>query len=229
MLDLSCTDWRDRLRAGRSLVPDLTLPDPAAGDRAVAVFNRLRPADVPHPDHGEAGGEWFRDIVRALFGAYDAEAKQRPIRELFLLVPKKNSKTTNGALLMLTALLLNERPKAPFLLTAPVQKTAEEAFRHRRRGGAGSGARGEAARPRPSEADRAPADEGAARGDDLRPGHHHRSQGGRGADRRAPRLGKMPRAAKAMVQLRGGMAPFPEAFLATITTQSDEPRSGVRR
>ena len=39
-------------------------------------------------------------------------------------------------------------------------------------------------------------------------------------------LGKMPRAAKAMVQLRGGMAPFPETFLATITTQSDEPRSG---
>ena len=47
MLDLSCTDWRDRLRDGRSLVPDLQLPDPAAGERAVAVFNRLRLADVP--------------------------------------------------------------------------------------------------------------------------------------------------------------------------------------
>ena len=129
MLDLSCLDWREAFRDSRSLVPTLQLPNPAAGDRAVAVFNRLRLADVPGtPTMGEAGGEWFRDIVRALFGALDPVTKARLIRELFLLVPKKNSKTTNGALLMLTALLLNERPRAPFLLTAPVQKTAEEAF-----------------------------------------------------------------------------------------------------
>jgi phage terminase large subunit-like protein len=43
-------------------------------------------------------------------------------------VPKKNSKTTNGALLMLTALLLNERPRAPFIMTAPVQDVADLAF-----------------------------------------------------------------------------------------------------
>jgi phage terminase large subunit-like protein len=44
-------------------------------------------------------------------------------------VPKKNSKTTYGALgLMLTALLLNERPRAPFLMTAPVQDVADLAF-----------------------------------------------------------------------------------------------------
>jgi len=35
----------------------------------------------------------------------------RMIREIFLLVPKKNSKTTNGAALMLTALLISKRPK----------------------------------------------------------------------------------------------------------------------
>jgi phage terminase large subunit-like protein len=40
-------------------------------------------------------------------------------------------------------------------------------------------------------------------------------------------LGKMPRAKKAMVQLRGGMQPFPEAFLSIITTQSDEAPAGV--
>jgi phage terminase large subunit-like protein len=40
-------------------------------------------------------------------------------------------------------------------------------------------------------------------------------------------LGQMPRAKKAMVQLRGGMNPFPEAFLAIITTQSDEAPAGV--
>jgi len=125
--DLSCPDWRDRLRTGRSLVPDLPLTED--GDRAVRVFNKLRLADVlGTPTMEEAGGDWFRDIVRALFGSFDPVAQRRMIQELFLLVPKKNSKTTNGALLMLTALLLNRRPNAPFLLTAPVQKTADEAF-----------------------------------------------------------------------------------------------------
>jgi phage terminase large subunit-like protein len=127
--DLSCRDWESRLREGRSLVPELPDLDRAAGDRAVAVLDRLRLSDVTGtPTFGEAGGEWFRDIVRALFGSWDSAAAVRHIVELFLLIPKKNSKTTDGALLMLTALLLNERPRAPFALMAPVQDTAEEAF-----------------------------------------------------------------------------------------------------
>lgn len=229
MLDLSCVDWRERLRDGRSLVTPLQLPDPEAGDRAVAVFNRLRLADVPGtPAMAEAGGEWFRDIVRALFGAVDPIKKARLIRELFLLVPKKNSKTTNGALLMLTALLLNERPNAPFLLTAPVQKTAEEAF---------SAIAGAIALDPVLERKLHVRDH-------LKQIIHRESKAKLEVMTFDPAiitgrkvvgalidelhvLGKMPRAAKAMVQLRGGMAPFPEAFLATITTQSDEPPVGV--
>lgn len=91
--DLSCPDWEERLRTGRSLVPDLPLVDRVAGDRAVAVINRLRLADVPGtPTLGEAGGPWFTDIVRAMFGSYDPVRQWRAIVELFLLVPKKNSK-----------------------------------------------------------------------------------------------------------------------------------------
>lgn len=228
-LDLSCPDWRTRLREGRSLVPSLQLPDAAGGDRAVAVFNRLRLADVPGtPTMEEAGGDWFRDIVRALFGAVDPVTKARLIRELFLLVPKKNSKTTNGALLMLTALLLNERPNAPFLLTAPVQKTAEEAF------AAISGA---------IALDPVLERKLHVR-DHLKQVVHRETKARLEVMTFDPAiitgrkvvgalidelhvLGKMPRAAKAMVQLRGGMQPFPEAFLATITTQSDEPPVGV--
>lgn len=92
MLDLSCRDWEKRIRAGRSLVPELKL-NKAEGDRAVAIFNRLRLADVPGtPTMAEAAGEWFRDIVRALFGSINPRTRERAIRELFLLVPKKNSK-----------------------------------------------------------------------------------------------------------------------------------------
>lgn len=226
--DLSCTDWRARLQSGRSLVPDLPLNRPE-GDRAVAILDRLRLADVTGtPTFGEAGGDWFRDIVRALFGSIDPVTKARMIRELFLLVPKKHSKTTNGALLMLTALLLNQRPRAPFLLTAPFQKTADEAF---------SAISGAIALDPVLEAK-------------LHVRDHlktivHRQTGARleiltfdpavvtgkkvvGAlIDELHVLGKMARADKAMLQLRGGMQPFPEAFLAIITTQSDEPPAGV--
>lgn len=125
---LACPDWEDRLRAGLPLVPDLPLfTEPA--DRAAGVFNRLRLPDVRgNPTMEVAAGEWFRQIVRALFGSLDPKTRQRMIREIFLLVPKKNSKTTNGALTMLTAVLVNERPRAEFLLIAPTQKISELAF-----------------------------------------------------------------------------------------------------
>jgi phage terminase large subunit-like protein len=227
--DLSCRDWKARLRAGRSLLPENLPLNVAAADRAVAVFNKLRLFDVPGtPTMEEAGGEWFRQIVRVIFGSYDPVLRWRYIRELFLLVSKKQNKTTGGALLMLTFLLLNERPHAPMLLTGPVQKTADDAFA---------------------------AAEGAIALDNvlhkkLHVRDHlkhivHRQTGAKlkiltfdpaivtGEKVVAALideehvLGKMPRAKKAMLQLRGGMQPFPEAFLAVITTQSDEPPAGV--
>ena len=55
----ACPDWADRLREGRSLVPDLPL-DRAAADRALRAFNTLRLPDVPGtPTFGEASGPWF--------------------------------------------------------------------------------------------------------------------------------------------------------------------------
>jgi phage terminase large subunit-like protein len=42
----------------------------------------------------DAAGDWFRDIVRALHGSIDKKTGKRNVREVFLLVPKKNSKTT---------------------------------------------------------------------------------------------------------------------------------------
>lgn len=226
--DLSCLDWEQRLRDGRPPIPDLPLT--AHGARAVAVYDKLRLADVTGtPTLAEASGDWFRAIVQAMFGAYDPYTRTRYIRELFALVPKKNSKTTYGALgLMLTALLLNERPQAPFLMTAPVQDVADLAFA---------------------------AVEGAIALDPvlekklwvrshLKEIVHRETKAKLEIITFDPKvvtgkkvvgalidevhvLGKMARADKALLQLRGGMQPFPEAFLAMITTQSDEPPAGV--
>lgn len=125
----SCRDWRDRIKTGRSLLPALPLIE-AEADRAVAIFNLLRLPDVPgQPRLEEAAGDWQRDIVRALFGSWDAEAGVRHVREVFQLVPKKSSKTTAGAAIMLTAVLMSRRPRAEFLIVAPTQEVADLAFR----------------------------------------------------------------------------------------------------
>jgi phage terminase large subunit-like protein len=228
--NLSCPGWEARLRAGKSLVPTLPLFK-AEADRGVAVFDKLRLADVPGtPYLSEAAGEWFRDIVRALFGALDPVAQERLIREVFVLVSKKNSKTTYGALLMLAALLLNRRPNAPFIMTAPVHDVAELAF------SAASGAI--ALDPVLSKK--------------LHVREHlktivHRETGAElqimtfdpnvlTGQKCAGVLidelhvvAKMNKASSAIRQLRGGMLPFPEAFMAFITTQSEEAPSGVFR
>lgn len=126
--DLSCRDWADRIRDGRSLLPALPLLEDEA-NRAVGIFNRLRLPDVPgQPTMADGAGEWQRDIVRALFGSYDPRTNTRRLREIFQLVPKKNAKTTAGAAIMLTAMLMSRRPRAEFLLVAPTQEVSDLAF-----------------------------------------------------------------------------------------------------
>ena len=228
-MSLACPDWERRLQAGLMPMPDLPLYT-ERGARAVQAFNKLRLADVPGtPTMQEAGGDWFRAIVAVLFGSLDPVTKARAIRELFLLVPKKNSKTTNGALLMLTALLLNERPRADFFMTAPVQDVADLAF------SALSGAiqldpvldrkfhirdhlKKIIHRETKAELEIMTFDPAVVTG--------RKVSGGALIDE-LHEIAKMPKAAKALRQLRGGMLPFPEAFLAFITTQSDGPPVGV--
>lgn len=123
----ACPDWEDRLREGRSLVPDLPLDQRKAGI-AKEVFNRLRIPDVPgQPEMRVAAGDWFRDIVGALWGSLD-DTGRRLVPEVFALVPKKNSKTTGGAGIMVTALYLNNRPRAEFVLIGPTHEVAQLAF-----------------------------------------------------------------------------------------------------
>lgn len=227
--DLSCRDWETRLKSGRSLIPDLPLFK-AEGERAVAILDRLRLADVPGtPYMAEASGEWFRDIVRALFGSIDPVTRDRMIRELFVLVSKKNNKTTGGALLMLTAQLLNKRPNAEFFFVAPVHDTAEVAF---------SAAAGAIAldpvlskklhvrdhlkkivhRETGSELSILTFDPSVLTGQKV--------SGGVLIDELHV-VAKANKAASAIRQLRGGMVPFPESFMAFITTQSEEAPAGV--
>lgn len=121
-------DWRDRIMAGQSIMPDLPLFDPVA-DKALRIFKRLRVPDmIGTPTYGEVCGQWTFDLVRAVFGAYDPETRARMIREFFVLIPKKNGKSAIAAAIIVTACILNERPNADLILIAPSQNIADISF-----------------------------------------------------------------------------------------------------
>lgn len=226
--DMSCLDWEDRIAAGRSLVPQLPL-NLAEANKAIRIFNRLQLPDViGKPCLGVATGDWFRDIVAALFGSYDPETNIRAIQEVFLLVPKKNGKSTNAAGVMVTACIMNRRPEAELLLVAPTKEIADISFRQA---------------------------SGMIRADeDLQKLFHlqrhirtitHRNSGAVikiiAADTDAVTGGKATftlidethvfasksKAAEVFVELRGALAARADGFLFQISTQSKTPPAGV--
>jgi phage terminase large subunit-like protein len=96
---------------------------------ALAVFRELRIVDAPgSPTMGEACRPWFMDFVGSVFGAYDPDLGRRLITEFFLLISKKNMKSTGAAGIMMTALIKNWRESAEFLILAPTIEIANNSF-----------------------------------------------------------------------------------------------------
>ncbi|WP_136149220.1 terminase large subunit [Escherichia coli] len=123
----ACPDWAERLKKGLSIIPAPIYPDQAA--HALAIFKQLRIVDAPgSPTFGESCAQWVFDLVAALFGSYDAQTGVRHIKEVFILIPKKNSKSTLAAGIMMTALLLNWRQAAGYTILAPTVEVAANAF-----------------------------------------------------------------------------------------------------
>lgn len=226
----ACPDWERRILAGESLIPCAPLfPDEAA--ERLEAFRALRIVDAPgSPTMGEAVRPWFTDFVAAIFGAYDRESGRRAITEFFLLISKKNIKSTGAAGIMLTALLWNWRLSAEFLILAPTIEIANNSFYPAR---------------------------DAVRADDelselLHVQDHFRTITHRGtgaklqviaadsetvAGKKATGIlidelwlfGKRSNAENMLREATGGMASRPEGFTIYLSTQSDEPPAGVFR
>jgi len=124
----ACPDWEARLKNRQSIIPPPIFDDEA--ELALSVFKQLRIPDLPgKPTFGECSEPWVFDFVAAVFGAYDTQSKRQLIREFFLLIAKKNTKSTLCAGIMLTALIIGEREEEEHLILAPSKEVADNAFK----------------------------------------------------------------------------------------------------
>lgn len=223
----ACPDWAERLLARESIIPPPIFEEQA--EQALAIFRQLKIVDAPgSPTFGESCAEWVFDLVRSIFGAYDAESGRRLITEWFILIPKKNSKSTIAAGIMMTAVVLNWRQSAEFSVLAPTVEVANNAF--------------------------APARDMVQKDEELEVLMHvqthiktitHRESGAAlkvlaadqntvGGKKSVGTLvdelhlfGKMASSENMFREALGGLASRPEGFVIWLSTQSDEPPSGV--
>lgn len=225
----ACPDWWRRLAAGESIIPEPLFPQEAA--ESIEVFKGLRIVDAPgSPTIESACAPWVLAFAGAVFGSYNTETGERLIREFMLCIPKKNSKSTIAAAIMLTALVRNWRMSAEFIILAPTKEIADNAF--------------------------VPAKDMVNNDDELKDLLHvqphlrlitHRETGATlkvvAADSdvvggkkavgvlidEAWLFGKNPKAADMIREATGGLLSRPEGFIIWLTTQSNEPPAGVFR
>ncbi|AKG12263.1 terminase large subunit [Moraxella bovoculi] len=121
-------DWEERIVKGESLIPCPPL-FATPSEIALRVFKELALVDVLGcPKIGEITRDWVFEFVSVIFGAYDPVAKKRLIKEFFLLISKKNTKSTLAAGIMLTTLILNERQSCELVIVAPTKEVANNSF-----------------------------------------------------------------------------------------------------
>ena len=136
------SDWKKRIVKRETLTPCPPLfPEEAAV--GWEYYSSLKMVDLGRrggPDgndfltFGEVSADWTREFVEAVFGSYCGVQGhplegRRLIKEFFMLISKKNSKSTLAAGIMLTAILLNWREEAEFIILAPTKEIADNSFK----------------------------------------------------------------------------------------------------
>ena len=85
--------------------------------------------DVPgKPKLSQAAGQWFRDLTAVAFGSWEPACGERHIRDILVMAPKGQSKTSYSAALMISPMLMNKRPRAEMLFVGPTQAISDRAY-----------------------------------------------------------------------------------------------------
>ena len=225
----ACPDWAGRLKAGRSIIPPPLFPDEA--ERALAIFRELRIVDAPgSPTFGESCAPWVFDLVASIFGAYEADTGRRLITEWFVCLPKKNSKSTIAAGIMLTAQVLNWRQSAEFVIIAPTVEVANNSFGPARDMCSDRADEELAALMHTQAHIKTITHRGSNATLKVVAADSETVGGKKGAGNLVDELwmfGKRPDAENMFREALGGLASRPEGFVVYLTTQSDEPPAGV--
>ena len=226
--DTSCPDWEDRIIKGESLIPFPPLfPEQAAG--SLEVLRELKIVDAPgSPTIGESCAQWTDDLAGAIFGANNPDTGEQLIKEIFLLISKKNSKSTLAAAIMLTVLIQNWRQSAEFIILAPTKEVADNAYA-----------------PARDMVKKDPELDAMMQVQDHLRTITHLASGATlkvvaadtntvGGKKAAVVLvdeihlfGANPKAESMLLEATGGLASRPEGFVIYLTTQSDAPPAGV--
>lgn len=187
----------------------------------------MRLPDVTgQPRLAEAAGDWQREIVAALFGSLING--RRMVKKPFVLVPKKNSKTTGSAAIMLTAMLLDEAPRQAYLIFGPSHAISQLAF---------DAAKGMieadpvlAARFHVRDHIKTIVDQVTKSTLKIQTFDSSVATGVKPKGiliDELHELGKVHYAERVMAQLSGGLVSRPDGFMVIISTQSDQQPAGV--
>ena len=102
---------------------------PETAEKYLNIFNELQITDlIGTPKIKDLPHAWYSDFVKSFFGAVNLDDRTRLIQEFFVLIPKKNAKSTISGLIMLTALIANPYHGAEFALIAASREVVNNAF-----------------------------------------------------------------------------------------------------